>query len=98
MTRKSIRLCMSALIATIIFAVPASAQPDIRPGIRAAVQAPVHAALILTFKEKNIKAAMAKISEAKAIPNKTPDETGMISVVERVIAEAAKGDLRPSQP
>jgi hypothetical protein len=86
---------MSALIATMIFAVPASAQlNDVRP----AVQAPLNVALILAFQEKNIKAAMAKVSEAEAVPNKTPEEMSMISVVEGVLAEASKGDLRPSQP
>jgi len=81
MKRKSIQLCMSALVVTIIFAVPASAQPNVRPE----VQAPLHDAVILAFQEKNINAAMAEISEAEAVPNKTPDESGMISVVTGVI-------------
>ena len=85
MKRKGIRFCISALAALITFAVPACAQPDVLPGVRSTVQRPLHAALILTFKEKNIKAALAKISEAEAIPNKTPEETTMISVVEGTI-------------
>jgi hypothetical protein len=94
MKRKGVRLCMSALLAAAVFAAPASALTNVRPAVRE----PLHVAVLLTFKEKNIKAAMAKISEAKAVPNKTPEETNMISVVEGVIAEAAKGDLRPAQP
>jgi len=91
MKRKSIRLCMSALIATIIFAIPAFARTDVRP----AVQASVHVALILAVKG-NFKAAMTKVRESGAVHNMTPDETRMISVVERVMSKDS--GLRPSQP
>jgi hypothetical protein len=67
MKHKSIQLCMCALIATIIVAVPASAQPDILPGVRAALQAPVREAMILIFHDKGIKAAPAQDKRSRSI-------------------------------
>ena len=60
--------------------------------LRAAVGKPLQEAQALAA-QKNYKAAMAKINEAEAVPNKTADETDVIAQMKDYIAVASS---RPS--
>jgi hypothetical protein len=61
-----------------------TAAPAEAAGVRAAVGTPLQDALNLAA-QANYKAALAKVSEAEAVANKTPDETAMIAQVKQYI-------------
>jgi hypothetical protein len=87
MTVRKLRAVAAALLlgsATLAGTVVLTSAPA-AAAVRAAVGKPLQDAIAL-LNQKNYKAAMAKVSEAEAVANKTPEETNTIAQVKNAIA------------
>jgi hypothetical protein len=78
MTREIIRASVSAMVAVMLFAAPASAQ------MRPEVGKPLDQARKL-FNADDYKGAKAWVDKAAAVPNKTPEEMKVISLFKLAI-------------
>ncbi len=88
MTTTPTRLKLLALTATLIGALAASPAALAQDSVRAEIGKPLQSADAL-FKQKNYKAALEKVSEAEAVPNRTPFENLTIQRTRGSIASAA---------
>jgi hypothetical protein len=79
-----IQVSLSALVATLLFVVPVSAQPQ--PPVRPTVGEPLLEAVKLAG-AGDYENATAKIDQADAVSDKTPPEVDMIGMVKRYVEE-----------
>ena len=87
MTRSSLKVGFSAFVAILVSIVPATAQRRFQ--MRPQVERPLREAQPL-IEQGKFNAAKSEVDKADAVPNKTPDESKIISQMRDYLGQKSK--------